>query len=163
MSVRIRHNGGQIAALFRERAMRMRTGSAGALTAWGEGVRAKATALSQGGISTADLRGIKPGLYSVMRLMDPTFDAIINNQTNQFASSWVTEPALSMLGETQVGVVNTSPVSKFMEGTSKMRVRPVLARAVSEAPPPIGIIRQALADGCRGTVSTAFIGQTYYL
>lgn len=112
--------------------------------AYGELVRTRAIALSQGTISRKALRAYKPGLYSRGRAGNPLFDAVINKQSGIFAASWRLG-VYTFAGHITVTVSNAAPYSRFMQGTDKSRKRPILNMATGQG----AIFRKAILDAKR--------------
>ena len=98
---------------------------------WGSDVKARAMILSNGPLTTAQLRRYRPGLYSTQLPPRAVFDALVNRQSGEFARSWRIRVA-SYAGHITVTVLNDADDAKWMQGTSKMRLRPILKLATSQ-------------------------------
>ena len=122
-------NAGSLAARQRYRANFVDQALKDACRAYGAAVMAQAINLSRGPLKTAALNRIKPGLYSKKRPVREMFDAIINVQTGQFENSWHFG-TWAYSGHVVVTVWNSAPYAKYMMGTTFMRERPVLDRAL---------------------------------
>src|SRR6185312_1744554 len=92
MAVRVKAqflpNAKHLAARQRTRAKAVDAAMIAGSRGWGEAVKQRAIRLSQGPLKTAELRHIRPGLYSTLNPPSPTFDVVVNMQTGLFARSW---------------------------------------------------------------------------
>src|SRR6185312_10824016 len=133
MAVRVKAqflpNAKHLAARQRTRAKAVDAAMIAGSRGWGEAVKQRAIRLSQGPLKTAELRHIRPGLYSTLNPPSPTFDVVVNMQTGLFARSWRCA-TWSFSGSVTTTVYNAASYSGFMDGTSRMRQRLVLKAAV---------------------------------
>lgn len=113
---------------------------------YGETLKRAAESLSQGPMTTAQLSQYKPGFYSTSRTGDVYSDAVINQQTGRLRNSWYSGVG-TFSGHVTVTVWNTSPEAKFMLGTSKMRKRDILGRAIGQIKPFSTQMLQAKRQG----------------
>lgn len=133
MAVVFKTNANGLAARQRFRGKQVDAAMQAQARLWGQQVKARATALSQGTLSASRLRGYKPGLYSTRRAGNPAFDAVVNKQSGLLARSW-TFGVWSFTGHVTVTVFNTAPYSGYLMGTARMRMRPILAVATGAIP-----------------------------
>jgi hypothetical protein len=131
--MKLRCNANKLARSQARRTTAVHAGFVGADTEWGRLLRINAVRNSTGNISSATLRGVRPGLYSRARPAIPEFDAVINEQTGTLARSWRSRTVDSG-GSIYTQVINIDPKAKFMLGTTKMRFRGVLKKALRQTP-----------------------------
>lgn len=98
-----------------------------------EAMKVRAIQLSSGSYSTAYLRQQSRlrgfGLYSIASPAPPDSPFIINAQTGGVRSHWQTRLVITGDG-TSITLFNTDPAAKFLLGTTKAILRPIL-QAVS--------------------------------
>jgi hypothetical protein len=119
-------NAGHLAATMRKRADTLQNRFRTTAKRYALTLKATAEELSSGPLGTHNLRAMgNPYKRALLAGAAGQPDYIVNIQSGNFRGSWVTR--VQKVGDTwTITLLNTSPESRYMMGTKRARMRPIL-------------------------------------